>query len=76
MKCINSVQLAYGDECTYEVEEHEIVMRPYYGYNDRNKFDMKEAVAVGSYANGQPKFEFITRVDGKAIVKAYHSIGD
>lgn len=76
MKMINCEQQAWGDKCLYEVEESEIVQRPYYGFVDREKFELREAVQIGRYANGQAKFEFIFRENGKAFVECFHSIGD
>lgn len=76
MKMISCEQLSYSDKCTYTVEDNEIVLRPYYGYNDRNKFDMREAVQIGCYANGTPKYEFIERVNGVAQVTTHYPIGE
>ena len=76
MKMVKCDQQAYGDSCVYEVTETELVKRPYYGYSDREKFDLRDAVLIGSYANGLPKYEFIYRENGVAFVKCFHSIGD
>lgn len=76
MRLIKKELLPFGDSCVYEVDESELVKRPCYAYADREKFDMRDAVLIGSYANGQPKYEFIYRENGKAFVNAYHSIGD
>jgi hypothetical protein len=72
MKMIKCDQQAYGDACVYECEEADLVKRPYCG----NESDMRDAVQLGVYANGQPKYVFVTRKDGKIFAEQFFSIGD
>ena len=77
MKCIKSVQEAYGDRNTYEVDPSELVTRPYCNMPGGTP-EMRDAVLVGSYANGEPKYDFVTipKDGGVITIEVWSSIGD
>lgn len=90
MKLISRKLEAYGDRITYEVEESELVKRPYpiavrdekgnYRYDERGRIQVRyeDRDAVRTSLEWQvPKYEFVDRgEDGKITVTLYFSIGD